>query len=164
MSFTWTHLFQPSLLGSGNFWCRITRSGWPKCTLHLGENGHLSYCHFKLAWPVRAHTAGLCWRAPTFKFSMREMQQQQQSDVPRREYERHYLISLPILPVNFILFCIIYQCGSSEKRLHDKRDECICCCLLILASTATELCSNGHDWEMWCNHQGLGIIDCDTII
>lgn len=75
---------------------------------------------------------------------------QQQTDVPRREYERQYLISLPVLPANFILFCVIYQCRSS-KTVWMTRE-------MNASSTAAQLCRSGHDYERWCNHSGLGIM------
>lgn len=49
----------------------------------------------------------------SFKFRMRKIQQQ--TDVPRREYERHYLISPPVLPVNFI--CSVSFISVGPQRL-----------------------------------------------
>lgn len=137
-SFTWRHLFQPSLLGSGNLRCWIT---WPQFTLHLGENRHLRYYHFKLAWPVRGHAAGLRWRGGWVlnlgweKCNSRQM-------FPGENMKG--IISSPplVLPVNFILFCVIYQCRSSKTVCMTRE--------MNASSTAAQLCRSGHDYERWC--------------
>lgn len=90
----WLH--SASSLGSGNFRRWITWSGRPRSALHLRGGGsrrrRRNTCvTITLTWQglLEVTLLGYAGVGLSFKFRMREMQQR--SDVPRREFEEHYL-------------------------------------------------------------------------